>query len=617
MPQIYENVTALVQEKFSASMEFASEAYAETQGLIDGLASVVVAPAFSDEVLTVPSIVASLPIDTDIPEQPTIDYPDAELPEGIEINAVEVSDTEFPEFGLVAPVITLPEEPDLDEYDLPSGLPSITQVDLPGDISLDDMNAPTLSTISIPSAPSLQIPAVPNPNVPVFDADYDAMDFDVSSVFSEVALAIQYLKSELTGTAATLLDYIQNPQMAIGDTLTTLMIARDKEKLADEYEARQTEILNFWEARGWDTPQGVMAARLNENDRLRYLSEDNIMRDYTIKDWELSQQNMQNAIQVLPGYTNTLVNLTDSILGKTLEMAKYAFEAAYNKYRAATEIYKQDIEVYKTAYMVYEIQVNAQKLLVELFQAQVSAAKLQAEIDAIQAEIYKTFIAMQSVRVDFYKAKVQGALAKMDFSKASIDLYRAQIEGFVAGMGANNAKIQLYQGQIAGEEAKLRLFNTQVAGYSALTDNAKAQASVKTEEAKLSIENSKLLLANYEAALKGYAIQLEDVAKRNDIEAKVFMGKIGIFEAVSKAAVAKSEVLIKEAEVNARMAEQTVETRVRQAEMNMHNANIAAQITTEAMKSAAAVSAQITASALSAVSAGAHLQASSSLIENV
>ncbi|MBI5591976.1 MAG: hypothetical protein HY881_16030 [Deltaproteobacteria bacterium] len=611
MPQIYEVVEGLVNEKFATSMEYANGAYQVATGLINELSSVNLAPNFSTVEVGFEPISGQAQF-ADAPEAPVIQTSGADAPVAPEYAEIQlVENPDIPKLEISAPSINIPAAPVMDTYVLPGSPPSIAAVDLPADIVLTEKDEPELSDIFIPVKPNIVIPVPPAPDLPMFSGDYDDIRLDVDTVFSEVNAAVRFLQDEVSGVASTILDLVKNPKMAIGDTIRDQMIARDKQKLADEYAARQAELINSYSNRGWGVPTGIMAAKLAELDRLHYVAQDNLMRDYTLKEWELSQQNWQTAVQVIPQYTNSLVGLTDSVLGKTIEMAKYAFEAAYNKYRAATEIYRQDIEVYKNAFMVYELQVKAQELLLELYNAEMTGAKIQVETDSVRADLWKTYVSMQGAKVDLYKANLQGAIAKMDYSKTAIELYRAQIEGFVAGMSSNNAKVQLYQGRIAGEESKLKLFNTQVAGYGAVLDTVKTQSSIKLANSNMTIESNKSLAQRYETDIRKYSEQLKEIGTRNDAAAKIFGGQVAAYEANIKKGATEIDALIKEGELNIRGAAIVVDAQIKQADMNMHNANVAAQIQTEAMKGAGGVAAQLAASAMSAVSAGVHLGAES------
>ncbi|MFZ3045259.1 MAG: hypothetical protein WA151_05045, partial [Desulfatirhabdiaceae bacterium] len=72
MAPIYENVTALVQEKFATSMDYTSTAYDRAMELINGLESAIVTPNFSMEDLSISPISASFPENAEIPVPPII-----------------------------------------------------------------------------------------------------------------------------------------------------------------------------------------------------------------------------------------------------------------------------------------------------------------------------------------------------------------------------------------------------------------------------------------------------------------------------------------------------------------------------------------------------------------
>lgn len=609
---LYEDATNLVTEKFNSSMSFAEQAYNVASGLIAQLSSVQLTPNFSTASLNVPTISTSVVPEVGIPYPPQISEPCGTSPKDPAMYNAEISDIFIPGFRGIEPILSIPDAPSINTYQLPS-VPSIPSSEsLPAAPVLADRSEPTLSEVVIKAPPILAMPPNPALEAPTFNATLVVDDFDTDAIFAEINIVILFLKGEMENTATTLFDMLKNPQMALSDEIIDEMTARDRLKLADEYQVRQDALTSFYANRGWNLPPGIMTAKLNELQRTRNLSEDNIMRDYTIKNWELSQQNWQAVLQVVPQYTSTLIGLNDSILGRTIEIAKYAFEAAMNKYQAAIEIYKQDTEVYKTAYAIYELHVNSQKILIDLYNAEMTGIKLQLEADSIKVDLFKAYLAVEGTKLELYKAKLSGAMAKMEYSKLAMDIYKAQIDGFTAGMSANNAKVQLYQAQLAGEDSKVKLYNSQISGYGALLDTVKVQSSIEMQRAQTVIDINKTLIQKYEADIHRYSAQLQEISTRNDSVTRAFAGQVGLYEAGSRNAVAVAEVLVKQAEVNMRTAETAVDIQVKQADINMHNANVAAQIQSEAMKGAASVAAQLAASAMSAVSAGAHIGATSS-----
>jgi hypothetical protein len=170
---------------------------------------------------------------------------------------------------------------------------------------------------------------------------------------------------------------------------------------------------------------------------------------------------------------------------------------------------------------------------------------------------------------------------------------------------------------MSAEDSKIKIYGAQVQAYSVLIDTEKTQALVAIEEAKTNIENNKVLATLYEARIKGYSAELQAQLGTNEINAKLFAGYVGLYEASSRTNTAKSEIAIKEAEVNARMLETSTDIALKQADINMRNILTSAQIQVESIKGASMIAAQLSASALSAVSAGVQLSASSQEIENV
>lgn len=169
----------------------------------------------------------------------------------------------------------------------------------------------------------------------------------------------------------------------------------------------------------------------------------------------------------------------------------------------------------------------------------------------------------------------------LDYAKSAIqviiDLYNAKLQGYIAEV----------EGTKIGVEAEKIKVDAAVAANEGVTD----VFSAETEQ---------------------YKTRLQAEISIVELVAKVYGYKISGYEADAKVAAMELDAQIRVYQANVDQARNQTELTIKEAEMLIHSYLGALQLTSDAMKTGGSISAQIAASALSAVNASASMSAGAS-----
>lgn len=157
--------------------------------------------------------------------------------------------------------------------------------------------------------------------------------------------------------------------------------ARDRE--AALAQANIDEVMRASEEMGFHLPTGVLAAQLRQEQRNYYDKTSGLSRDIAIKQADLEQSNMQQAIEKALGYENTL----SEILQRRAQVTVEVFRAEVLAFSAQVD---QDVKHWEVQIKELEAQANyvltAQKTNSEIIHSNLAvvleAAKVGAQVYA-------------------------------------------------------------------------------------------------------------------------------------------------------------------------------------------------------------------------------------------
>ena len=530
------------------------------------------------------------------------------------------------------PIPNLPELPKLTLGSLP-GAPSDLTATL-GDVKIDDfveappkLNFPAEPVIkigSVPAIPSVAAVAIPDaPNVTLPDAPvFLAM---TTHSFGGINLHEDWLDKlddipELSLLEPAPFNYSPGARYAsqLLDSLKATLNARihGGTGLAPEVEqqiwgrardretalalAREQEALRGAEALGYPLPSGVLAGQLADARR-EYLDKlSGLSRDIAIKQAELEQENVKNAIQAALQLDSTLLEDCYKLEVLAIDAAKAAAYNAIQAHNSALEQFKALLAGYQAYAQAYDTMIKAEMTKVEVFKALLSAEETKANINKALVDRYKAEIEGRMAVVEIYKARVGAAQTLAELERTNVQVAGEQIKAFVATVNAETAKADLYKTTVQVEGAKQEAYATTIKAYS-------TKVGAQAERARVNIAKYQAHIAAKGLEWDGYKSLLNALVAEAEISARSASLTVDGYRLGASAAEAQAGSYMRrwEADIKQYEAGQTLTFNV--AKVNADAITHANDARMEAAKVGLATSAQRVASSWAMVSADARV----------
>ena len=584
---------AIVADKYAKSTAFADQAMSSVDRFQAALSGSIYSPptisvAWSSQ--TAPH----LPAIPALPQLPSVSFREpAGQPAGMTQTLRDVPIDEFNvappplNFGR-APVITVGQAPKL----------------------------PELRDVEVPGAPIVDLPAAPQ-FLTLTTHSFNGVDLHEGwlnrlSSIPELTLLqptpFQY--SPGARYASQLLDSLKaNLNARIhGGTGLSLAVeqaiwgrARDREtQLAL---AREQDALRGAEALGFPLPVGVVAGQLADARREYYDKLSGLSRDIAIKQAELEQQNVKDAIQSAIQLESTLLEGAHKFEMLAFEAAKVAAETAVAAHNAALERYKALLEGYRLYASVYDTIMRGELAKVEVFRVLLQAEETKASINKSLVERYKAEVDGRMAVVEIFKARVGAAKTLVELEQARMQAGGEQIRAFVATISAETAKADLYKTEVQAEATKQEAYATQVRAYSAKTGAQAEKARVEVAKFQAEVAEKAMEWDGWKARLTGAVAEVDAAARQSGIVVDGYRLGASAAQAQAGAVMRQWEASIKQYEAGQNIVLQT-------AKVNSDATIHANDARMEAAKVGLATASQQLAGAWAAVSASAQISGS-------
>lgn len=585
---------AIVQDKYQRSIDLADQAVRSADSMQAALNAGIYTPAtISVRWSTIAA--PSLPEVPDLPVLPPVGFTTpGDMPSALDL--ASLPDVEVVGFELQPPAMDFGQAPEL-VIDQAPALPQMREV-------------------TIPDAPDVQLPDAPE-FLALTTHSFGGVDLheDWLSKLDQVP-ELQLLEpapfefKRAPGYASQLLSQLQamiaariqggtglNPavEQAIWDR------SRDREtKLAM---AREQEVMRGAEALGFPLPSGVLAGQLADARREYHDKLSDLSRDIAIKQADLEQSNVKDAITQGLALEGQLMDQAMQLDRLSFEAAKAAADHGIAAHNAALEHYKVLLDAYRTYAMAYETVIKAEMNKVEVYKAMLQAEQTKAEINQSLVARYKAEIDGRMAAVEIYKTRVQAAQTLVSLEQTRIQAGGEQIRAFVATLNAETSKVELYKARAQAEATKQDAYKSQVQAYSAYTGAQAERARVAIAQTQAKIAAKGLEWEGWRARLSAEVAKMDAAAKQSAILVDGYRVSAHAIEAQAASFMRRWEADIKQYEASTNISLQTAKI----------NADVAIQTNNarlEAAKVGLTTSAQRVASAWSMVSASAGITGS-------
>ena len=448
----------------------------------------------------------------------------------------------FPSFTASAPSLSMPTAPTISVGAIPS--------------------VPSLSSVTVPDAPSVTMPSTPSL------MSLSTVTFGGVNLHTDMQAFLQTVPTftlaaptpfthsvgpEYSSALLTNLQALINQRLAGGTGLPAAVEQAIWDRLRAREEAigdaNVTEVMRTHEALGFPLPSGALATQLRAAQQNYYDKLSEASRDISIKQADLEQANLKQAIEQGITLESKLVDYALQMEQLTFEISKAYAENAVSIYNAQVTGYQALLAGYEAYEKAYKTIIEAEMAQLEVYKAELSAEQTKAQINLTLVEQYKAQIEAGMAVVEIYKAQLSGTKALIDLEGAKISAAGQQIQAYVAGVNAQTAQVEMYKAGVSAEATKVSAYEGQVRAYAAQVSAASEQAQVnikyfesmvaaKADEwrawtARVQGETARVqaVAAQSSSILDGYRAALAGVSAQVDQDVKHWQTAIGLYSA--------------------------------------------------------------------------------------
>lgn len=579
-----EGPAEIVQDAYNRSVSYADAMKGQLSTFVSALGTAIYAPPKVDATWTTGAPPSVIPV----PGQPNVRVVSFVSPPGMPSSTPPTfDDVQIDSFtgktptlsSLPAPVITLGTVPTLPE--------------------MNNVPVPTAPVVTLPQLPTmLSIDTHVFGGINLHEGWLGKLN-DIPELTLLQPTKLQYTRG--AEYASQLLDNLKatiNFRLKGGSGLTPVVEqaiwdrARDRETQIAL--AKEREVMRGAESLGFPMPQGaafgaLADARREYHDKLAEMS-----RDIAIKQADLEQTNLKDAIAAATQLEGQLMDYSFKIENLAFEAAKAVADNEVQLFNSNIEHFKALLAGYQAYASAYDTIIKAELTKVEVYKTELSAEQTKAQINLALVQQYKAQIEGAMASVEIYKAQVSAAQALVSMEQARMQAAGEQIRAFVASCNAEVSKVELYKAQIGADNLKVEGYKTDVQAYS-------AKAGVQVEKARVSIAKYQAHTAMMSMAWDGWKAQVSAKGIEIDASAKTSGMQLDSYRIATTAAGANAELSAKVWEASMKQYEAGKNLALQAAKINTDSFIHTSDRKLEAAKVGAQVTSQQVASALNVV----------------
>lgn len=588
----------LVTQGWAQAQTYASDAFTQANIFLDDIQSI------GSSLTTIPDVVSDLSVPTS--QLTAIVLPAAPArPDGMDMNlpsapAEPTLDTVAPLDVGAAPEFTAAPA----NVDLSIAPPAPLAETVPVAPLLDTVLLPDAVTLDMPSAPDLvgiNLPSVPALNLPTFSATVPEVPLapDVGGFsFAET----EYTSSLLTSLKTILQTWVEGAATGLSAVVERAIWNRAREREALNASRKVREVSREFARRGFSKPQGALSVALADALQELQHRDAELSRDVAIKQAELEQSNRRFAFEQAWQVESGLITYSNQIAQRAFDAAKFALQIALEVYQARTAQFAAQVQAFSVQAEAFRVELQAELAKLEIFRAEIEGQKLIGEINLQSVEIYKARVEAAQARIAVYRTQVEAASVMASVNKVTIEAYAARVGAYESLVKAKAAEYDGYATRVKAEVSKVDVFRAQADAYRSQVDGFTALVNAKAQEKAVELKiKQEVPIDLFKARTESFSTLVTAEAERIRALASVYQGDANVYQSQAQAIAARAgaESTIYKAESDVLIAEGNL--RIEAARANIQKLVQQVQILSESVRAGAQVSAQLAASALSAV----------------
>jgi hypothetical protein len=582
---------SLARSQFSATQEYVDE----LAGKVFNLQPIDDTVTFDiDQYLLTP---LELPTAPTVPTDLTFTAPATPTPPVID-PTYDYRMIEAPAFDVTPLTLNLPLPPDELSVQPPSTPPDISDITIPDAPTIVLPDVPTLRSITLPDLPDDLIVPEWTGTVPEFNITAPSGDF----VWTETPYSSTLL-DELTAKISEWLD----GGTGLPDAIWTMIwdrVLRGNQRLTRRAEMEAAE---EWSSRGFSVPPGALNAALRRvrQDALDLNAER--LREIAIEAAKMEVDNLRFAVTQGIALEQMLGNLFNASQQRAFEAARATVDVAIALFNAQVSLYNARIQGYIGEAQVYKSRIDATLVYLEAYKAQLEGQKLIGDLNIQDVQIYTARLDAVTKAIEVYKAQLEGVRTQVDVDRNRIESFRALVQVFSEQVNAKQLEYQGYQAQMQGEYTKAQIYQAEVNAFATRMNGfvSEQQAWSTYLQSQISIKEFDLKL--YASQLDGFKSLISAEAERLRASVSAFDGEVRLYQAQGEMQKVNADVQTRVYDLQLKEALARVDVRIKQIDRDIAELDRILKLEMEADRLVLGTSAQLTASALSAVNIAAQV----------
>jgi|GEM_PF-3501259 len=606
------DASSIVSDQISAMMEAGQDAIVSATSAIEaistGLADI---GAMHVEAIATPDF----NLDTDISEEfnPEISNP-LDRMGGTQHTNVDISyepapinTKEFPDFSAQEPVMNVPDRPPSKPGAPPEYEGNTQPVSLPEAPAIEvNQILATIKGMIGTGQPPIGAPQYTPANFADTSTGLDIQNplesytqrlFSFNEPLSDTELT-SYLISDIA------LSLTSGGRGLDGDAENAIY-ARAKDRINDEYVAEYKRAEAQLAAAGWVIPTGSASTALSDLAARHLRAVEQLNYEVMIENGRLALQDRANAREISARFEQVYREYLSGYYSRLLEGQKQLVSENLELFKMTVEHNKLLIDEFGARVELYKAFVQSSFAELEAFEKQLASYKIQADIRGQDAQLITTWVSTALASVQVYEAQVQGALAVMQNNKIAAEIYGEKIKAHATKVQAYATEVDAWSTEVDAAAKQIDIYTAKAQAYAATASAIESANRTEISKAEIDIKRADLALQKFKAQLEERLGELQVASEYAKVEAIVAGAKgdiaVAKINAKGSALNAQAQVAKTSADLNVSRAELAQETN----KVNAANQLAQAQIRVEALKGAAAASAQLAAGILSAINVGA------------
>ncbi len=504
---------------------------------------------------------------TNKPVRPSFNLSTRNPPRSISISTPTLSGKTAPEFTELDPAISFPDLPPQLSVELP-----IKDFDI--ETSFEYPTSPDYILPNVPTLLDLELPTLATIDLPTF-----SLDFPTSNDIIVPGVTFSFTEELYT---SPLLDKVKNELLSRLDGGTGLnpivenaIWDRGRDRESKAVTIAERTLLVDRASQGFSRPPGAALAALEGIVQDYQGKVIELSREIMIKQAELEQSNLINAIQQTISLEDILIKENLAINQRSFEVSKYIQDVAIELFKAKVSVYNIKVEAYKAYSSSYQAKIQAELSKVEIFKGEIEAQKLKGDINEQNIKIYVAQLEAIKTNVDIYKTIIESISEKIKAEGLKLEVYKSDIEAYSTAVKAKATEYSMYSEQIKGELAKVEVFDSKVKAYASRIQAYASANDIEIKRAEILKDIEGLKIKKYEADINAFIKQVQ-------ADQAIYQSAVGLYQSEAQMYLADNSLNRSIAELELKQADNIIQ-------QNKYTADIAianAQITLESIKSA-------------------------------